>query len=185
MGALALHHGALLTSLYIDIQGQHRMLLAGLYFISPSPTSVARLAFDFGACEHIMAIWPCVVSYLYAGVLQVVCSADAGSMPMYQAAHVYFSSTLAPELLAELKSTPGLAAHLATLQEANLEFSVFDSRTFHTNQVLCHYELLQLRTCWRTAGTVYDMWLSVCHAAQRTSASVWQGDSRPRRPIPA
>ena len=61
---------------------------------------------------------------------------------MYQAAHVYFSSTLAPELLAELKSTPGLAAHLATLQEANLEFSVFDSRTFHTNQVLCRCELL-------------------------------------------
>ena len=63
-------------------------------------------------------------------------SASAGSMPMYQVAHVFFSSTLAPELLAELKSTPGLAAHLATLQEANLEFSVFDSRTFHTNQVL-------------------------------------------------
>lgn len=56
-------------------------------------------------------------------------------MPMYQAAHVYFSSTLAPELLAEVRSTPGLAAHLATLQEANLEFSVFDCRTFHTSQV--------------------------------------------------
>jgi hypothetical protein len=73
---------------------------------------------------------------------------------MYQAAHVYFSSTLAPELLAELKSTPGLAAHLATLQEANLEFSVFDSRTFHTNQVLCHCNLFKPTICCRTAGTV-------------------------------
>lgn len=94
------------------------------------------MAFDFGqyvrvAPNELLAVYRAViVGRFKAGVL-----VHAGSMPMYQAAHVYFSSTLPPELLAELRSTPGLAAHLATLQEANLEFSVFDCRTFHTNQV--------------------------------------------------
>lgn len=56
---------------------------------------------------------------------------------MYRSAHVYFSSTLPPELLVELRSTPGLSTHLETLREAHIEFSVVDRRTFHTNQV-CH-----------------------------------------------
>lgn len=56
-------------------------------------------------------------------------------MSMYRAAHVFFSGTLPPELLADLRSTPGLMSRLTTLREVHLEFSVVDRRTFHTNQV--------------------------------------------------
>lgn len=80
------------------------MRSAGVYFLSPCAASVARLCFDFGSC------------------------------PMYKAAHVFFSGSLAPELLAEMRSTPGLTSRLATLREVHLEFSVVDRHTFHTNQ---------------------------------------------------
>ena len=57
-------------------------------------------------------------------VLSRMCSS------MYSAAHVFFSGVLPPQLLAEIRNTPGLVQRLATLREVHLEFGVIDRRTF-------------------------------------------------------
>ena len=63
---------------------------------------------------------------------------------MYSAAHVFFSGALAPQLLADIRNTPGLVQRLATLREVHLEFGVIDRRTF---------------VCASIAGTsVYMLW---------------------------
>lgn len=115
---------------------------------------------------------------------------SAGSMPMYKAAHVYFSSSLAPELLAELRSTPGLAAHLATLREANLEFSIFDRRTFYTNQVRLTVQAAAVRPLQgaeRQHWQEFSSKVSSCvlHKTGASSAAfVWGRHSRPHRQLP-
>ena len=97
--------------------------------MSPCAASIARLIFDFGAT------------------------------PMYKEAHVFLSGSLAPQLLAEVRSTPGLTARLATLREVHLEFSVVDRRTFITDQVRPYRETVDYwrrqRTCPQQISTAH------------------------------
>ena len=63
--------------------------LVGVYFISPAEESVRQLIRDF----------------------------SLAAMPQYRAAHVFFSSKLAPQQLAAIRDCPHLVSHLRTLKE--------------------------------------------------------------------
>lgn len=80
---------------------------AGVYFLTPSPASVARLLEDWQAPLR-----------------------DGRGGPTYASAHVYFTSKLPPQLLASLRGCPGLVARLKALAEVNLEYLLAGSHSF-------------------------------------------------------
>ncbi|CAK0753523.1 hypothetical protein CVIRNUC_002227 [Coccomyxa viridis] len=109
--------------------------MAGVYFITPSNESVSRLIDDF-----------------------------QGS-PLYQSAHVFFSSPAPQTVLAAIRSCPGLTSRLRSLKEVNLEFLVRDRRTFVTGEThalkalfgenssgSASYKLAVATVCSRLAG---------------------------------
>lgn len=76
--------------------------LAAVYFISPSPSSVAHLVADFE------------------------------SKPLYPSVHVFFSSGVTQDVVDRIKRCRVLLPLLKTLKEVNMEFTVVDARTFVT-----------------------------------------------------
>lgn len=64
-------------------------LMSGVYFLSPSQNSVARLIDDF----------------------------TLSAQPQYKEAHVFFSSALHPALLGHIKACTGLVSRLKSLKE--------------------------------------------------------------------
>jgi hypothetical protein len=82
---------------------------AGVYFLTPSPASVARLLEDWQAPLR-----------------------DGRGGPTYASAHVYFTSKLPPQLLASLRGCPGLVARLKALAEVGAHLcSAWDHSVWH------------------------------------------------------
>lgn len=77
--------------------------LPAVYYITPSPASVARLVADFARA------------------------------PLYPSVHVFFSSRVTAEAVDRIKKCAALLPLLKTLKEVNLEFFVVDSRTVVTD----------------------------------------------------
>mmetsp|Transcript_17026 Transcript_17026/g.50813 ORF Transcript_17026/g.50813 Transcript_17026/m.50813 type:complete len:663 (-) Transcript_17026:822-2810(-) len=75
---------------------------AGIYFVTPCPASVARIAEDWMNPRA----------------------------PIYGSAHIFFTSKLSPQLLGVIKSCPGLLARLRALAEVNVEYLLADSHSF-------------------------------------------------------
>ncbi|PSC68723.1 SM Sec1-family [Micractinium conductrix] len=94
------------VSLVEDITKRREPLpqLVGIYFISPTDSTVRQLVRDFSMV----------------------------SMPQYKAAHVFFSSRPSPQQLAAIRECAPLVSRLRTLKEVNLEYLLVDSRTFIT-----------------------------------------------------
>ncbi|KAG2501418.1 hypothetical protein HYH03_001201 [Edaphochlamys debaryana] len=86
-----------------------------VYFIQPSPKSIARLLDDFGGPDG------------KAGI------GRGGTKQLYPSAHVFLSNKLPAEALEKLKANPRLIKCLKTLKELNLEFLTVDSRTIVTD----------------------------------------------------
>ncbi|KAK9863038.1 hypothetical protein WJX84_002658, partial [Apatococcus fuscideae] len=78
--------------------------LSGIYFISPTESSITRLLEDFS------------------------------KTPLYKTAHVFFSSKVSKNAIAAVKSCEGLLPRLKTLTEVNFELMVVDRRTFVTDE---------------------------------------------------
>mmetsp|Transcript_49727 Transcript_49727/g.119170 ORF Transcript_49727/g.119170 Transcript_49727/m.119170 type:complete len:203 (+) Transcript_49727:57-665(+) len=87
----------------IEISRQPMPDMEALYFITPTVESVKQLCSDFGREKQ---------------------------GPMYDAAHVYFTSHVSDELLYKIKTTEGLISRLKSLKELNLEFISLESRAF-------------------------------------------------------
>lgn len=64
-------------------------VMAGVYFLSPTQNSIARLIDDF----------------------------SLSSQPQYKEAHVFFSSPVHPSLLSHIKACSSLVKHLKSLKE--------------------------------------------------------------------
>eukprot|EP00198_Chlamydomonas_reinhardtii_P009447 XP_001698784.1 SM/Sec1-family protein [Chlamydomonas reinhardtii] len=89
------------------------MQQAAVYFIQPTPESIARVLDDFGGPEG------------KAGV--------GKGKSLYPSAHIFFSNKLPAEAVEKLKANPRLLKALKTLKELNLEFLTIDSRTMITD----------------------------------------------------
>ena len=92
--------------------------LEAVYFITPSPGSVAKLIADFDD----------------AAAKKKSKNGGEGRGQMYRKAHVFFSSPLPPAQLEAIKSCKSLVEALGSLVEFNLEYFTKDSRTFVTDQ---------------------------------------------------
>ncbi|EFJ41877.1 hypothetical protein VOLCADRAFT_67807, partial [Volvox carteri f. nagariensis] len=88
---------------------------AAVYFIQPSPQSIARVLDDFGGPTGTAGI------------------GKAGAKQLYPSAHIFLSNKLQTEGLEKLKANPRLVKSLKTLKELNLEFLTVDSRTMVTD----------------------------------------------------
>ncbi|GFR45030.1 hypothetical protein Agub_g6292 [Astrephomene gubernaculifera] len=86
---------------------------AAVYFIQPSPKSIARLLEDFGGPDGKSGI-------------------TRGIKQLYPAVHIFLSNKISSEALDKLKANPRLVKSLKTLKELNLEFLTVDSRTMTT-----------------------------------------------------
>lgn len=73
---------------------------AGIYFVTPCPASVARIAEDWMNPRA----------------------------PIYGSAHIFFTSKLSPQLLGVIKSCPGLLARLRALAEVKPPSEVYYMR---------------------------------------------------------
>lgn len=80
---------------------------AGVYFLTPTPASVARLLEDWQPPLR-----------------------DGRGGAKYGSAHVFFTSKLPPQLLASIRGCPGLVARLKALAEVNLEYLQAGSHSF-------------------------------------------------------
>ncbi|KAK9819584.1 hypothetical protein WJX72_000024 [[Myrmecia] bisecta] len=78
--------------------------LAGIYFITPTESSITCLLEDFKL------------------------------RPLYKTAHVFFSSKVSNAALSAIKACPGLTSRLKSLKEVNLELLTIDKRTFITGE---------------------------------------------------
>eukprot|EP00898_Chlorokybus_atmophyticus_P002619 jgi/Chlat1/3358/Chrsp23S08819 len=94
------------VSLVEDLAKKRQPILAedGIYFITPSPSSVQKLREDFA------------------------------TRPQYRSAHVFFSSPIPRQILSQLKTDGALMSKVATLREVNMELLAVDSQTFLTGQ---------------------------------------------------
>jgi syntaxin-binding protein 1 len=99
----------------IALSRQPQPHLEAVYFITPSPASVARLVADFKGGAGAGA-------------------PGAPSAQLYRKAHVFFSSPLPQAQLSIIKACAPLVAALGSLAEFNLEYFTKDSRTFVTDQ---------------------------------------------------
>ncbi|GLC77701.1 hypothetical protein PLESTF_001978000 [Pleodorina starrii] len=88
---------------------------AAVYFIQPSPQSIARVLDDFGGPTGTAGI------------------GKGGAKQLYPSVHIFLSNKLPAEALEKLKANPRLVKSLKTLKELNLEFLTVDSRTMITD----------------------------------------------------
>ncbi len=88
---------------------------AAVYFIQPSPRSIAKVLDDFGGPDGS------------AGV------GRGGAKQLYPSAHIFLSNKITGEALEKLKQNPRLVKSLKTLKELNLELVTIDSRTVTTD----------------------------------------------------
>lgn len=82
-----------------------------VYFVAPTPQSVARLCADFGG----------------GGA-----AAGGGRPPLYPSAHVFFSSRVPAEAIERVRACPQLVQRLRALKEVNAEVVAVDGRTVVT-----------------------------------------------------
>lgn len=81
--------------------------MAGVYFITPSNESVACLIEDFQG------------------------------NPLYQSAHVFFSSPAHPTVLAAIRSCPGLTSRLKSLKEVGAGLRLAERTFKYVSRVKC------------------------------------------------
>jgi hypothetical protein len=87
--------------------------MEAIYFVSPSPDSVARVVKDFTTKNN------------------------------YASAHIFFLSKVGPETMRQLQSSSTLVGRIKTFKELNIDFLSFEQYVFHldTDAATCFRDL--------------------------------------------